>query len=88
MTVKELIDQITAINGTRVMFKPMEKDRVLIFWIGHSPIASVFLKDDKYRIDYPKLYEMAYNEITLIVDSLDAYIQTELDQRQINFKSR
>ena len=84
MTVKELIDQITAINGTRVIFKPMEKDRVLIFWKGHSPIASVFLKDDEYRIDYPKLYEMAYNEITLIVDSLDAYVATELVLRQLD----
>lgn len=84
MTVKELIDQIAAINGTRVMFKPMEKDRVLIFWKGHSPIASVFLKDDEYRIDYPKLYEMAYDEITQIVDSLDAYVATELVLRQLD----
>lgn len=84
MTVNELIDQIIAINGTRVMFKPMEKDRVLIFWKGHSPIASVFLKDDKYRIDYPKLYEMTYDEITQIVDSLDAYVATELVLRQLD----
>lgn len=84
MTVKELISQIIAINGTRVMFKPMEKDTVLIFWKGQSPIASVFLKDTDYRIDYPTLYEMAYDEISQIVDSLDAYVATELDRRQIN----
>lgn len=84
MTVEELIDTILTIEGVGVRFKNMEKDMVLIFWKKQSPIASVFLKDKDFRVDYPKLYNMEYDEITKIMDSLEAYVQTELIERQID----
>lgn len=50
-----------------------------------NPIASVFLKDVNFRVDYPRLYDMEYDEITKIFDSLEAYVQTDLLAREINF---
>lgn len=85
MTVEELIETIVSIDSVWIKFKPMEKDMVLIFWKEHYPIASVFLKDVNFRVDYPRLYDMEYDEITKIFDSLEAYVQTDLLAREINF---
>ena len=85
MTVEELIETIVSIDSVWIKFKPMEKDMVLIFWKEHYPIASVFLKDVSFRVDYPRLYDMEYDEITKIFDSLEAYVQTDLLAREINF---
>ena len=85
MTVEELIETIVSIDSVWIKFKPMEKDMVLIFWKEHYPIASVFLKDVNFRVDYPRLYDMENDEITKIFDSLEAYVQTDLLAREINF---
>lgn len=54
MTVRELLDCVSAIKGVSVHFKWVEGRMVLIFWKGHSPIASVFVDEHEYRKDYPK----------------------------------
>lgn len=76
MTEEELIKKMTSIEGVRVMYKHTEVGEVRIFWKGQNPIASVFVHDKKYDIEYPKLYEMDLNHILQIDAWLYEYVHT------------
>ena len=83
MTFHELIDTISAIDGVRIHFKWLEKRLVLIFWKGHSPIASVFVDEYEYRKDYPKLFEMHLDDIFAIDLALYDFTQTPIEEREL-----
>ncbi len=85
MTVKELIAVVSQIDGVRTHFKRIEDRLVLIFWKGHSPIASVFIDEYDYRKDYPKLFEMNIYDIFTIDQALYEFTQTPISERELNF---
>lgn len=82
MTTGELLDKMTSIEGVIPMLKSLDGDLVLIFWHGHSPIASVKTKEFEYRTDYKKLYELPFEDITKVDDWLHEYTQTPLNERE------
>lgn len=83
MTTGELLDHMTSIEGVIPMLKSLNGDLVLIFWHGHSPIASVKTKEFEYRTDYAKLYELPFEQISKIDDWLQEYTQTPLHEREL-----
>lgn len=83
MTIQELVQAIMTNEDLRVYFKQIEERMVLIFWKGSSPIASVFVDEFDYNIDYPKLYEMDLYEILEIDQALYDFTQTPIDERDL-----
>lgn len=84
MTFHELIDVIQEVDGVFTMFKRVEGRLVLIFWKGHSPIASVFVDEYEYRKDYPKLFEMNFSDIFTIDQALYDFTQTPVEERELD----
>lgn len=84
MTLKELLAIISTIEDVRTHFKWLDDRLVLIFWRGHSPIASVFVDGDTYNKDYPKLYEMNLYDLFKIDYALYDFTQTPVENRELN----
>jgi len=83
MTFKELLDQVSKIEGVAVRFKRIEHRLILIFWKGHSPIAHVYVDAYEYNKDYPKLFEMNLYDMLELDQLLYDFTQTPLEEREL-----
>lgn len=81
MTLQELLDTISQVEGVGIKFKRVEGRQMLIFWKDHSPIASVFVDEHEYRKDYPRLFEMDLYTIFNIDQALYDFTQTPIEDR-------